>query len=151
MNKRATASKTPGSAIGIARYKIYKNGIGRIQNAIKSGYYLEAITLCESLIADRLESRLKYLTGGDKYSFKTLGDIQKGIKKYETDSELRSIINSEVNKWRQKRNDALHAIGKLEEKKIEIWEDRIEKCKKIAEDGEKLRKRIFSIIDKLKK
>jgi len=56
-----------------------------------------------------------------------------------------------VNKWRQKRNDALHAIGKLEEKKIEIWEDRIEKCKKIAEDGEKLRKRIFSIIDKLKK
>ena len=96
MKKRATASKIPGSVTGKTRYLLYRKGISRVKESIKSGYYLEAITLCESLIADRLESRLKFLTSSDKYSFRPLGKLQEGIKKHETDPDIKSIINSKL-------------------------------------------------------
>ncbi len=151
MKTRALADKTSKSVTGNARYLLYRNGISRIRDSITSGYYLEAITLCESLIADRLESRLKFLTKTDRYSFETMWNLQKGIRDHETDTELISLINGKLDIWRKERNNALHAIVKLEDRKIEIWEDRVEKCKKVAEEGEAIRKEVFKIVDKLKK
>ena len=45
---------------GQKRYWLYRSVIDRYNEAYKSGYYLEAITLMESLITDRLESLLIY-------------------------------------------------------------------------------------------
>ena len=126
MKTRALAEKTSKSVTGNARYLLYRKGISRIKDSITKGkgYYLEAITLCESLIADRLESRSKFLTKSDRYSFKPLGKLQEGILYHETNNELKSTVGGKLDDWRVERNNALHAIVKLEDKNIEIWEDR---------------------------
>jgi hypothetical protein len=149
--KRALADKASKFVTGNTRYLLYRKGISRINDSINSGYYLEAITLCESLIADRLESRLKFLTNTDKYSFETLWNLQEGVRKYETDIGLISLINWNLDSWRKDRNNALHAIAKLEDKKIETWENRVERCKKVAKEGEAIRKEVFKIVGRLRK
>ena len=40
---------------GKQRAEIYRHGIGRVERALREGFWLEAITLQESLISDRLE------------------------------------------------------------------------------------------------
>jgi len=149
---RATANTTDG--VGMQRYATYKDAINRISESIKKGFYLEAITLSESLIADRLESRLKYLTGSDKYSFKPLGKLQEGIRDHETDKyliELLEFKKGKLDNWRNNRNNALHAMAKIEKGDAREWDGKMEECKKIALDGEELRKEIFKITAKLKR
>ncbi|GGK41380.1 MULTISPECIES: hypothetical protein [Flavobacteriaceae] len=149
---RATANATDG--VGMQRYATYKAAISRISESIKKGFYLEAITLCESLIADRLESRLKYLTDSDVYSFKTLGKLQEGIGIHETNKSLIDLVKFKtgtLDKWRDSRNKVLHAMAKIENGDSREWEDKMEECKRIALAGEELRKEIFKIIDKLKR
>jgi len=146
--KEIRATAETHNKVGMQRYRTYKASISRINTSIENGYYLEAITLCESLIADRLESRLNFLTGSDKYSFKTLGKLQEGIGKNETDKSLIDLV--EFNKgtldlWREKRNNALHAMAKMEDGDSREWEDKIAECKKIAEEGEVLRKLVFNL------
>lgn len=57
--KRAVSSES--NDVGSKRHELYKGVIGKINSAIEAGYYLEAITLEESLICDRFASRFTYL------------------------------------------------------------------------------------------
>src|SRR3990167_3525749 len=61
--KRAIA--TSDTTIGSTRYNLYKQAYSRINDATKQGFFLEAITIIESLISDRLESRLTFLKKHD--------------------------------------------------------------------------------------
>jgi hypothetical protein len=131
---------------GQLRYRTYKSAIVRIKKSIDEGYYLEAITLCESLIADRLESRLNYIKGTNEFSFKPLGTLQDGIRKIEKDVNILKLINGESDSWRISRNDALHAMAKIEDGDTKEWNDKINDCKVIAERGEEIRKKIFKLI-----
>jgi hypothetical protein len=143
---RATAEEH--NKVGMQRFRTYKASISRIKKAIDNEYYLEAITLCESLIADRLESRLKYLTNSDEYSFKTLGKLQEGIIKHDSIDELKKMMifqKGDLDIWRDKRNTALHAMAKIQDGDSREWEDKLTECKKIAEDGEELRKLVFKL------
>lgn len=147
---RATATRKKGSEVGMKRYQIIKEAIGHIKKSIENEYYLESITLCESLIADRLESRLKYLTNSDKFSFKPLGELIKGIINKESDQKLKDYCNQELNSWKNKRNEALHAMAKIEDGSMKSWQQKIDDCKDAAIEGETLRKKIFAVTDKLK-
>ena len=53
--KRQT--NTRRNDVGKKRQAIYAAGVEQIKMAIAQDYALEAVTLCESLIADRLEAR----------------------------------------------------------------------------------------------
>jgi hypothetical protein len=141
--KEIRATADGNSVVGMQRYRTYKASISRIKKAIEEEYYLEAITLCESLIADRLEHRLKYLTKSDKFSFGMLFNLQKKIEELEPDGKLNVLVNEKLHLWRRKRNDALHAMAKIEDGDSREWEDKLLECKVIAKEGEELRKEVF--------
>ena len=146
-DKRAVANT---EEVGQLRYDTYRKSISRISSSIEAGYYLEAITLCESLIADRLESRLNYLTNSDNFSFKNLGKLQEGIIKHDNIEELKRMMiyqKGDLDIWRDSRNNALHAMAKIVEDDKSDWENKMQKCQIIAEEGEKLRKEVFKLTD----
>ena len=116
---------------------------GRIKGAMEDGYYLEAITLIESIIADRLESRLTKLLGTD-FSFKTLGALINKSKAVETDPALSALVQNDLNDWRELRNEALHAMAKLANGDSSTWQDRMLALVLIADDGLQVLKAVDS-------
>lgn len=66
---------------GKVKYDIIRASMSQYNKAIESEFYFEATTLIESLICDRLESRLGELTKAD-VTFKTLGGLKKELLKW---------------------------------------------------------------------
>ena len=136
---------------GKLRYNIFKSAIGRIKESIEKGFFLESITLCESLISDRLESRLNFLDGSDKYSFQPLGALQKGIGNLEKNEEFKQLVSGDLNDWRLSRNKALHRMAKISSNHQKTWESKMMESELIAIEGERVRSEIFRMTDKLQR
>jgi hypothetical protein len=95
---------------------------------------LEAISIEESLIADRLESHLTFRLRQD-FSFKTLGKLIDKIKSHETDSDLRKLVLKDLDQWRKDRNTAAHEMVKIEVGQQVSWEARSQVNQSVAEAG----------------
>ncbi len=149
MAKRERATVNDHPFVGQRRYQLYKKAIVQFNNAIEAGYYLEAITICESLITDRLESRCEELN--HPHAFKNLGALLRKLNQIETDHELRQVIFTDLDDWRENRNTALHEIVKFEKNEIPNWEDRVENSKIYAEEGIVIFRRIDSRMAILRK
>lgn len=109
---RTRAIAMPGTRVGDARYHLYREAFAHANRAIEERFYLEAITVTESLLADRLESRASYLLKRD-FGFKTLENLIRKLSEIETDQTLKDIINKDVVSWKASRNRALHEMAKL--------------------------------------
>lgn len=94
------------------RGKMYKRAFSHIKHASDAGHYLESIAIIESLISDRLESRLSFLLQKN-FGFHTLGASIQIASRVEPDPELRAIILEGVNEWGRKRNAALFERAKM--------------------------------------
>jgi hypothetical protein len=57
--KRISAGSAPG--LGTDRYRLFRSAAQQIKAAMDAGYYLEATTLVESILAERLEKRAQFL------------------------------------------------------------------------------------------
>lgn len=123
---------------GEFRRQIYKDAIERYNKAIKDEYYLEATTLMESLIADRLESRALFL--GKRASFQTLGRLCDMLK---SDSVLSDII-PDIRSWAKSRNADLHTLAKIEDGNNQSFQEKYNETKTTAMEGI----RLFRKIDK---
>ena len=150
MPKRKRAIVEENSTVGKHRREIYKSAFKQIKLANEAGFYLEAITLIESLITDRLESRLSFLDGKD-FSFKTIGKLIEKSIKIETDSELKKLIEIDLRKWADGRNKSLHEMAKIAEGDFSSWDDRYLKLKNISTKGMTLLRKIDRQCEKLKK
>jgi hypothetical protein len=128
------AIRSVDNSVGQERYELYKAAFQWIAKSISEGFYLEAISLEESLITDRLESYLTWLTEDD-FSFMTLGPLQDAIRKHETDEILRSLVLEELNQWRQARNKAAHEMVKIEDGEQVSWAERVKINQTVAERG----------------
>jgi len=148
--KKTRAVATPGTNVGNARYHLYRMAYGRIKGAMEDGYYLEAVTLIESIISDRLESRLTKVIGSD-FSFKTLGALIDKSRSVETDAALKKLVIDDLNDWRALRNEALHEMAKLASGDSSTWEDRMYALVLIADDGLKVLKALDSRCKALRK
>jgi hypothetical protein len=148
-SSRERANITENPFVGKQRYELYKRAIKQFNQAIEAGFYLEAITICESLIADRLESRCGEL--GKPIAFKPLGDLIKRIKQIEVDDLIRNVVQNDLDIWRLKRNTALHEIVKFEKGAIPNWENRVEQYKEYAEAGIEIFRKIDLQLTKLRK
>ena len=93
----------------ISRNEIYQDALTRISNAIKDGYFLEAITLEESLITNCFYNFLvaKKVKKIDSSFFKLLGTYKKS--KFNK-SITTSILIDDLNTWRKNRNTSLHGF-----------------------------------------
>ena len=137
------AINSPGNAVGKQRQELYRHAVVQINEALKNGFFLEAIAIEESLIADRLESRLSQLLGRD-YSHRTLKNLSDVVEREETDQALRDIVLNDLNPWRLSRNSAIHEMVKLAEGDTRTWRDRMDGLGPIAKKGIEL----FRAVDK---
>lgn len=73
-NNKKKEKRPTGTANGtnIERYHLYKDVFGHLSDAMKNGFYIEAIALLESAISDRLESVANVISNGTDYSYKTI-------------------------------------------------------------------------------
>lgn len=53
-----------GTAVARQRYEIYKLANEQLKKAYDAGCYIECVSICESIIADRLEARIQFLRRG---------------------------------------------------------------------------------------
>jgi hypothetical protein len=149
---RKRAISVSDNDIGQERYALYKSSFSWIAKSIDEGYYLEAISIVESLVADRLESYLPFLFDKD-FSFKTLGELIQAIrsdKSGKTDEVLRSLVLNDLDEWRKDRNKAAHEMVKIEDGKKVSWEERVKINKTVAEIGLELVRKIDNRIRKLR-
>lgn len=130
---RATILDIPGQE----RYEIIKAAISRYNTAIEHSFFLEATALIESLICDRLESRIGELTH-KSVEFGTLGDLLKKLNSIETDVELKNIMNKVLNQWACKRNVVIHQAAKIELGKKKDWKDFLRLAELTSKEGRKI-------------
>ena len=136
--------------VGMERYLLFKEGYRRISDAIQHAYYLEAITLIESMLADRLESRCGELTNQPQH-FQMLGNLISGLRKVEHDDLLNKIMKQEIDSWREDRNHAVHEMMKIQSGKSDNWLTRQRKLKKIASAGLKTLRKYDSKLKKVRR
>jgi hypothetical protein len=98
------------------KFLSYAEAWRRIAAATEDGYYFEVVTLCESIIADRL---LSYVTGVNPKSKATVTTTFGGVIK-----EWRSLdagklpeldgidLGARVDAWRSERNAIVHGLAK---------------------------------------
>ena len=99
---------------------------------------MEAVTLLESLIADRLEARLASIHGqkSEKRKFSTLGNLTQELKGCGAgETEETKAIYERVDQWATLRNEAIHEFAKLREGSSRKWETKYKKAVKAAEEG----------------
>lgn len=144
----------PDNNIGQQRYELFKSVLSRINQACQDGYYLEAITLIESLISDRLESYLSFIFKKN-IGFQNLGTL---INHFESkknqekiDNELKEVVLNDVDDWRKKRNIILHEMAKIDFNNQLTWEQKCQDLNEIAENGLNIFRKIDKILANLRK
>lgn len=98
-----------------SKYLSYKEAWRRIDSSMESGTYFEAVTLCESIIADRL---LSYVLGCDPTSkvniHTNFSNLIAAWRKLA--GKLPAIsgvdLGAAVDSWRKERNTIVHGLTK---------------------------------------
>lgn len=110
MKEKKRISSQCSPQIGTLRHELYKAAIVAYNDAFMHHYNVEAITLAESLIADRMESLANLLSEDKDYSNKTLGELIQYLRKQNIELIKNSLEH--IDEWRKKRNDAIHQLAK---------------------------------------
>ena len=103
---RLTINDSP--EIGKLRYETYKGVLSKYKKAMEVGCYLEAITLMESIIFDRLASIVNEINGKDISTKMSFGKLIKKTR----DIEFLSPYTEGLKKWKDNRNSAIHGMAK---------------------------------------
>ena len=135
------------------KYAAYREAWARIKQAQENEFFLEAITIQESIISDRLDSFLSRPDAKDNYKDKKKEgkfiSFAQMIKYWrdELSAPLRSgdyvdLVDA-VDEWRTSRNKAIHAIVKFGDgsgnKTIDNF---LREAKEVAKSGEKLAREV---------
>lgn len=143
-------------AIGKFRGELYRGAMRQLKKAVASEFYIEAVALCESIISDRLESRLSLLNNHSlesrrQRSLHALLKYLISIESPKSYPEITAIYHA-IEKWRTKRNRAVHNAVKLSDgESLETWEIRYSEIKAAAFEGRTLANRLIAEVRRLKK
>ncbi|WP_143474007.1 hypothetical protein [Limnohabitans sp. B9-3] len=99
----------------IAKGESFTYAFRRINEAIANEYYLEAITLCESIISDRLLSHVSFHKknkGNLKTSFANLIVSAQKIHKLPIEWKSETDLFKSIDEWRDARNKCVHGAAK---------------------------------------
>jgi len=106
----------------------------RINESLKSGYYLEAVTLSESIISDRLLSFVKHHQKDEnvKTPFHKLIKSAKKLNKTAVVTKDGTDLFDALDEWRDKRNKCIHAVAKSEPgeptRPVDVFLEMAEQC-----------------------
>lgn len=149
MSDRSRGESYAGKGYGTRRRLLFEAARVHIECAVARGFFCEAIAVSESIIADRLESRLSWLTK-QNLGFKTLGWLIRELRKCESDRDLIHLLN-DLDAWCERRNSALHEMVKVADEgpvpdwqtRPTDWDVRMRKLEVSASDGYELVKRTY--------
>lgn len=120
--------------VGKRRHDIYASVMERVKEATEKGFYLEAITLLESIISDRLESFCNEQNNSNEYAFSCMGKLITEAKKHIISSTWLNTLD-ELHKWKENRNDVLHQMAKIEQGDQSTFCERYQPCSGYAKQG----------------
>jgi len=144
----------PGGSTGAERRSLYAAGVGRIRVALEERFFLEAITLSESYMTDRLEARWAWKNGQTPQSRRltTLGAIVRKLLDHNTEPQEATRVYEKAAQWAQNRNEALHEMFKhRDDCEFLDWPNRYEKLESVASEGFSLARKIDRLVRKLNK
>jgi hypothetical protein len=141
-----------GSSTGIERYRLLKAAFAHVQQAIRDSRHLEAITVLESILTDRLGSMVHGALGHKVTLRHTLGNLLKLATQgpLVTDSEqagstarryaplppdIKDFLTGRMAPWWRKRNNAVHAMAKLHQVGDASFADRYAKLSEAVFEG----------------
>ena len=105
-----------GTDVAQRRYHLYRLANERIKEAYQAGFYIECVAICESIICDRLEARLQFLTRKSTKPVQvlSLGQVVREIEKsgLEVEPDLLSVYET-VAAWANCRNTVVHQFVKV--------------------------------------
>ena len=135
--KERLTSKGPKSDIAQKRRSLYAKTMKRVSEALSGGFVLEAITLLESVISDRLESRLSKLDLECKAPgrFWPLSAMAKSLADESDDPDKAKEVYASIPGWAKSRNIALHGLGKLAKADDKSWDEKYEEARVAADRG----------------
>ncbi|WP_437276047.1 hypothetical protein WME90_33015 [Sorangium sp. So ce375] len=138
------AISRPGeNDVGTNRFSLLRAAADKAAEAFKHGFYLEAITLVESLLATRLESRLAWVREIQGKSlavrFNTLGPLCTELlgENAAAAPDWHAFYGpiQDIREWAKSRNVALHEMAKLIEEDGRVFSEKYEMCRTIALSG----------------
>ena len=140
-----------GSDAGTTRHELYKAAWSRYNEAMSAGFYLEAITIVDSVITDRIEAYTLHLMHfDDKHQqVESLGNAMAALNiarqdRQITDDAEYKAVRKAVTKFYEGRNQAVHNFVILNNANAQMSvEDRIKQAKGIAEFG----REVFNLVN----
>jgi hypothetical protein len=98
------------------KYQSYKEAWRRIDSAMAGGFFFEVVTICESIISDRLLSFVRGVTQandiGTNTNFSQLIRLwRENVQIQSPESSLEELIDR-VDRWRKERNKMVHGFVK---------------------------------------
>ena len=137
------------------RRELYTKGFKQINNAYDNGFFIEAITIIDSMITDRLEAYVQFLLYGEDKQFvaeslfnalKSFGSVTK--EKDVRDEDFKQIYNK-IESWVPKRNNAVHNFVIIRQDSLDDSADvRLQKLKDTADEGLLLVREVMSYTSK---
>ena len=124
------------------RYFSYREAWARISSANRQGFYLESVTIVESILSDRIRSYMQaqhiFLDESRFISLsKRVGEWRK-IEKNNISFKDFDCLISAVTEWVNRRNIVVHAIVSQRIAERESIDDFLSFSKTTAQDGAKL-------------
>jgi hypothetical protein len=133
------------------KYLAYREAWARIKESQSQGFYLEAITIEESIISDRLSSYFRNVLKTDRQpnSLKRMQDLW---KKHHPEpivfGDYDDLVTA-LDKWREGRNRSIHAIVNSHEHPEQSIELFLSNSQEVAAQGEKLALAVSQWCDRL--
>jgi hypothetical protein len=145
-----------GSSIGNERYALLQAAFAHVQRAIRDGHHLEAITVLESILTDRLGSMVHGSLGQKVTLRDTLGHLIKAAtsnqvnprndpvgstsakKRSALPEDVISFIGGDLLEWWGSRNRAVHAMAKIHHVGDARFAERYDNLGKVAVRGVRL-------------
>jgi len=116
-----------------AKGDIFAKAYARARRALSSGFYVEAIAICDSLITDRL--RLIMMSNSEIPADRaSTGKIANFFISSKIPSFDESLWTDVVD-WSRARNRHAHEMGNISGNDLIPWRQRLAQAKKVAEEG----------------
>ena len=114
--------------------------MGHVARSIREGFYLEAITLCESMISDRIEALIAALDPDHPTAGRllALGQNLQQFRRLIPDDPEGAELAARLDAWKEARNRALHEMVKLPEGDAGDWGARRAALRSAAREGRDL-------------
>jgi hypothetical protein len=128
------AGDTP--EIAALKRELHRQANGSLNAAIENGFWIEAISIAESLMSDRIESYFQ--KHHERRRITTLGSWSYELMKSDRLAKKDVELFKRVHAWAKKRNLATHELVKVSESHQGTWVERVASCKRVAMEGKRL-------------